>query len=120
MTNFKLTIKKITKNNYFRRGFYSWLLMISIQISVLIIKWPQLPPAVPLFYSYPWGEKQLAPPQELIIFPASTMVFALINGLLATLAYPKNTLIAAIFLIASLFVNLIATIGLLKIVYLIT
>ena len=35
-----------------------------------------LPPKLPLFYSLPWGEKQLAQNQQLLIIPASIAIIS--------------------------------------------
>ncbi|MDP3998334.1 MAG: hypothetical protein Q8P89_01820 [bacterium] len=45
----------------------------------------RLPPQVPLFYSQPWGEDQLVPPQLVFLLPASALMIIIINLLMARL-----------------------------------
>ena len=38
----------------------------------------ELPPTVPLWYSRPWGESQLASPNNLVIIPALMVAIAIL------------------------------------------
>ena len=53
-----------------RLGFIS----LGISIMVLVWYWLRLPPEVPLFFSKPYGEGQLASYLFLLILPLSTFV----------------------------------------------
>jgi len=41
---------------------------------LLAVFWVKLPPLVPLWYSRPWGEEQLANPAFLWVIPAAILV----------------------------------------------
>jgi len=59
------------------------LIIISLQIILIVIFFSQLPPQVPLYYSRPWGEAQLAPTHHLFILPLISILFLLINSLVS-------------------------------------
>lgn len=39
----------------------------------------KLPPQIPLWYSLPWGESQLAPKTSLFLLPVISMIFLIFN-----------------------------------------
>lgn len=60
----------------------SFLLIIG-QLILLVLFWQKLPPQLPLFYSRPWGEKQLVQAWRLGILPGLSLIVILINLLTA-------------------------------------
>lgn len=50
-------------------------------VMVIIITWQlsSLPPMVPLYYSRPWGEEQLAQKQSLFIFPLGILFWYIVT-----------------------------------------
>ena len=55
------------------------LILIFVQIIVLIFSYDDLPPQIPLFYSLPWGQNQLANTSYIFILPISSTVILIIN-----------------------------------------
>lgn len=94
--------------------------MIIVQVGYLALKWTSLPPEVPLFYSYPEGEKQLVPAFMLILLPIMTLSVGILNGLIATLFFSEETLLSLILSWSTTMVGLITTIGLFEIIHLIS
>ena len=91
----------------------------AIAVGVALLFGKQLPPQIPLFYSRPWGEEQLAPPIRLLI----PVLFALATGFVMRImaaAVKQETVLAAMMLATSLAVQIIIALGLLRIIILVT
>lgn len=78
-----------------------------------------LPREIPLFYSRPWGEFQLAQKPNLWLLPFLSTVTFLANLILANFLATQNLLAKTLVLAASLFC-LLSTITLIKIVTLVS
>lgn len=80
-----------------------------------------LPEKVPLFYSRPWGEEQLAGREWLLLIPALSLVIFLINWQLGKLLSKKGeTFLPVVMESFSLLFSVLSTITLLRIIFLIT
>jgi len=100
---------------------FRWnLFFIVIQVAVLVWKFTSLPPQVPLYYSLPWGESQLASASALLILPTISIVLLFINHLFAISLTKTSQLLSRFLLTISLIVSLFSLITLLKIISLIT
>jgi len=66
------------------------LLFIIVMGGFLFIFYRQLPPQLPLFYSRPWGERQLVSPSTLLFLPSLSLVVLIVNILISRflIAYP--------------------------------
>jgi len=107
--------EKIT-NQIFRWN----ILLIGIQIAFLIYKFAVLPDQVPLYYSQPWGEDQLAPASSLFLLPTFSIVVLLINNLLATFFLHTVQLLSRLLVIFSLLFSFLSFITLFQIINLIS
>lgn len=96
------------------------IIFIIIQIAFLFWKFNLLPPQVPLYYSLPWGESQLAQASLLFIFPTISLILLLINHLFAISLNKTSLLLSRILLIISLIFSFLSLVAILHIVYLIT
>jgi hypothetical protein len=94
--------------------------MLAVSILVLLFNWSKLPPQVPLYYSLPWGEQQLAAPWELSILPTFAVSIFLTNLFLSYLLVRDNDLILKILLYTSLFVAGLLLYSLVRVVFLVT
>lgn len=93
--------------------FFSSLIIIGLN-------WQRLPPQIPLFYSRPWGEDQLAPKMAIFLFPTTSLGVFLTNHLLAKIFRKKqNFFIAETSLFFSLLISLLNLISLYQIINLI-
>jgi len=61
------------------------IILIIVQTTVTSLFFSQLPPKVPLYYSQPWGENQLADSTYLFILPISSLIILIVNSILAAL-----------------------------------
>lgn len=100
---------------------FRWnLIFIIVQVSLLAWKFNSLPPQVPLYYSLPWGESQLASASSLFILPTISIVLLLINHLFSISLTKTSQLLSRFLLVISLIVSFFSLISLLKIVSLIS
>ena len=101
--------------------FLRWnLFLIIFQIAVLIFKFNDLPQQVPLYYSLPWGEGQLASAASLFLLPTFSIVILLINNLMAAFFLKTILLFSRLLVIFSLVFSLLSAISLTRIILLIS
>ncbi len=107
----------------------NWLIRISqrfifllflLSLGMLLWKLAGLPPKVPLWYSRPWGEDQLAHPFWLFLLPISTLVWYGINFLVAMYMLSEYLLFTQMLFVSSLVVSLLSFLTLIKILFLVT
>lgn len=89
-------------------------------LAFLLFTWQKLPPQVPLFYSLPWGEEQLASPSFLLILPFSCLCLGILNFFLAVFCLEQHSLAAKILVWVTTSLIFLASFTLVKIVFLIT
>lgn len=102
---------------------YSLIITVFVQIfhfSFIILKFNSLPPELPLFYSRPWGQPQLASPKQLLLLPFFSMAVFLANLSLAALIHPQEKILGRLLIWSSLIINLMAAYNLYKIIVLIS
>lgn len=92
------------------------VLIIIAQIGIIILFFSQLPPQLPLYYSRPWGESQLAPTHHLFLLPGLSLSFLLLNSGLAVLFIEKKKFLSICLAWTSLIVAGLALIALIKII----
>src|SRR3989338_928976 len=71
-------------SNDSNRKFYLYLAILPSAVAVLliffiIIFFQFLPPRMPLFYSLPWGDLQLANRQQFFMLPTAIIIVNIIN-----------------------------------------
>lgn len=96
-------------------NFLPFVVVSVISLSIPII-FQFLPQKLPLFYSLPWGDKQLANLQQFFILPASIILITLINLILSWNLHQSQFYFKIVLLISSLIFSLILTISFLKII----
>lgn len=93
------------------------ILILSLSIAAVIITtFRFLPSRLPLFYSLPWGEAQLATHQQFLVIPASISAVALLNLLVAWQLHPSQSFFKKALLISSVAVSLILTVAFIKVI----
>ncbi len=83
---------------------------------ILLIK-QFLPTRLPLFYSLPWGESQLATTDQLFVVPAIIIAISLVNLTVFWQLHPSQILFKNILTGVSLFCSLVLTISVMKIIF---
>ena len=96
------------------------LVLIVIQLAYLFLQFNVLPPQVPLFYSLPWGEPELAGASSLFLLPLLSLVIFLLNSVLAAIFLKPLRLLSRLLFIFSLIFALLSSVSLLRIISLIT
>lgn len=87
-------------------------------ILLLVFNLHSLPPQLPLYYSLPWGDRQLATIPEFVVLPASVVVISLLNLVLSWHLHTSQLVLKRMLSVASLAIALITLITALKIIYL--
>lgn len=96
----------------FKNELYFYLASLPLGLSLLLtffilIFFQFLPPKLPLFYSLPWGNAQLANHQQFLIIPATIVLIDLVNLLLIWHLHPSQRFFKNILILASLIITLI-------------
>ena len=99
---------------------FQWnLIFIVAQVIYLVFKLNDLPAQVPLYYSLPWGESQLASATALFILPGLSLAFLFINNLLAVFYLNTHSLMSRLLIVFSLLFSCLSLISLVQIINLI-
>lgn len=99
------------------------LLSLSSVIAALIlsifilISFGFLPKKLPLFYSLPWGEEQLAIPQQLLIIPALIICISLTNLIISWQLHQSQHFFKLTLIVTLITASLILIISFLKIFF---
>lgn len=96
-------------------------LFVVTGLLLVLVKWSALPDQVPLFYSRPWGEEQLAQKPIIFLLPAISLAVFWVNNLLTGRFLKDKNLFwnqAGDFI--SLTVSLLCLISLIKIITIIS
>lgn len=113
--------KNNLEDKYLSHKLYLWLglspLILALLLTLtIIILLKFLPPRLPLFYSLPWGDGQLATPQQLLIIPASITLITLLNLIISWQLHYQQIFFKKVLLLSSAVTSLILTITLIKII----
>ena len=103
-------IKKISQ-----LAFILWL----GELLLIIFGWRFFPSEIPLFYSRPWGQEQLAKPLVLFILPGLGLIIFFLNSLVSGLAPKEEHLMRQILAMAFLVFNFLSLITLIQIMRLV-
>lgn len=76
-----------------------------------------LPNLLPLFYSLPWGERQLATHQQFLIIPATQTLITLANLIISNQLHPAQIFLKKALLSSSLLTAVILTVTFLKVIF---
>lgn len=91
-----------------------------ISLLLLVVKWNSLPMLVPIWYSRPWGNEQLAWKGVLLILPIGSICIHLCNCLIAKVLLQNEKIFIQILFITSLLISLLSFISVFNIVFLVT
>lgn len=94
------------------------LFLISLSILLIVFKYREIPPQVPLFYNLPWGEQQLANKFFLFLLPFFSLLFLSLNTLLAR-KNQEDFFISKLLVTGALLFTILSMIALAKIIFLV-
>ncbi len=103
-------------SNFNRYILFLPILLSLIQVCLILLFPKFLPPKLPLFYSIPWGENQLATTYQMLIIPGSLASIALLNLLLSWQLHSSQTLFQNILKATSFICTIVLLITFIKIV----
>jgi len=99
---------------------YVWLAVtvLVVTISLLVVYRASFPPQVPLWYSLPWGQDQLAAPYWLWLLPS---LIAVVTGVIAlgSRYLRQDPLLLNLWVIGGMVVQLIVALAMVRIVWLV-
>lgn len=100
---------------------FRWnLIFIILQLILLFFKFNDLPVSVPLYYSLPWGETQLALASTLFLLPAFSLIVGLVNSILAVSFSGSNPLFTHLLTTFSLIFSILMFFALFRIIFLVS
>ncbi len=121
MKNYFRQYAEIFRNDrVFRLFLRAALILFALCFFILVWRFNRLPPQLPLYYSLPWGEDQLASPIELVIFSSSLILFWGVQVFGAFILYRKYTYLARLLLVGSILITVLGLYSAMRILFLVT
>lgn len=96
------------------------LVCVLISLGVIVWRWHLLPPAVPLWYTKPWGTDQLANPYWLFILPIGSLLIYVINVIASVYITADYLVFTQLLFLTSFLVSFLSLITLVQILFLVT
>lgn len=93
--------------------------LLLLSLFFFIFKLRSLPPQVPLWFSRPWGQDQLASPYWLLLLPLTSLFVYIINAVISLYVTSEYLVFTQLLFISSLIVNILSFVALIKILFLI-
>ncbi|MBM3283401.1 hypothetical protein FJY90_04060 [Candidatus Gottesmanbacteria bacterium] len=116
----KEKIKELIKEKIIKNSVSIFFILMILYVAILIWKWQQLPPQLPLFYSLPKSNEQLATPIQLLTLPFFSLLFYVINFFAAAVLYPKEKLGSILLVITGTIVTGLLFYAFIQIVFLVS
>ena len=92
----------------------------ALMIVAFILRFLRLPPQIPLYYSQPWGESQLADSWMIFLLPVFLNLLFFINQYIFNKYYADNSLIKNVFYYLNLFLITGFTFIFIKIIFIVS
>lgn len=93
------------------------LIIIAIVVFIINYRFQDLPQTIPLFYTMPWGEEQLATRSLIWVLPVSAIVFQITNFYLSIrAAKAKQPMIAKLLSYTTMFTTILTTLFTIRII----
>lgn len=96
--------------------YISPLILSLILTAIILTVLRYLPPRLPLFYSLPWGDSQLADHRQFLIIPATISIVTLLNLIISWQLHHSQTFFKKALLSSSIIISLILITTFIKIV----
>lgn len=107
----------MSKDYFFSVPILTTIISVIFIVSLFLILFSRLPDKLPLFYSLPWGEAQLATKQQFFLLPVILVLVCLINSLIASLLHEAQYMLKRLLMLSLLLINLIILITAVKILW---
>lgn len=106
-----------SSDKFFLISILITIISISTIVSVFLFFYNRMPDRLPLFYSLPWGENQLATKQQFLLLPIMLALICLINSLIASQLHSAQYLLKRMLMLSLIIIDLILVITALKIIW---
>jgi hypothetical protein len=104
---YKKKLASLREDSFIWFSLLGSFLLVFLMIFLIFLNWVRLPPEIPLFFSRPWGEKQLASPANLWLLPISSFSVVVFNLFLALFPFKKAVLARRLLAGAALVISLL-------------
>lgn len=91
-----------------------------LMLAVFALRFTHLPPQIPLFYSMPWGEQQLADTWTILLLPFFLNLLFFANNFIYNRFFPENLFVRKIIDLLNLLLSASFTLIFIKIILLTT
>ena len=98
------------------KNYLPAIILNGLMVTVLVVSFAYLPQQVPLWFTYPWGEGQLANKLLLWGIPSIGILVVVINSVITRLLPHKSELLKEVLRFAAAGVNLMLLISIIGIV----
>jgi len=102
---------------YFLIPVFISIISILFILASYFIPFNHLPDKLPLFYSLPWGENQLATKQQFLLLPITLTLICLVNSFIASQLHSVQHLLKKMLMLSLIIIDLIIVITALKIIW---
>lgn len=92
---------------------------VAAGMGLVVVFGKMLPPELPLWYSRPWGTAQLASPGWLWIVPGLALISLAASGVAHRMMIKSDPIMAVVICATDIVVQLLAILGLVRILFLI-
>jgi hypothetical protein len=110
--------------NFYQRqdGVVFWATCAAILAALLImafwaVNFPFLPTKLPLFYSLPWGERQLVSTTQFLILPGVIFLVIFINIIISWHLHKSQLLLKRMLALNSLVISILLLLTALRVIY---
>lgn len=103
----KKHFNNLKKDRLVLRLFLLSFLILSVNFIVIAIAYTKLPPFLPIFNQFPWGEARLLTTPGILIPPLIATFYFVLNIFLSAFSYEKYPLIARILAVTSSLIGLL-------------
>ncbi len=110
--------KIIPQEQSIKKPFYIGVGSLFLTLILIVVFWSRIPPQVPLFYSKPWGEPQLAA-NFLLGLPLLLSLLLLITNSLVAQLLSDYVFIRKVLIFGAMIACLLASITVIRIILLI-
>ena len=116
-----LPVSALTRSTWeFRLATLTTISQCLLGLGSLAWFWRRLPPAIPFWYSRPWGVDRLAPPGFLFLLLAAAVFVYAVNVWVAAHTGNEHPIFARVLLLASTFVSTLSFVIVIRILTLVT
>ena len=94
----KELLRSILKNKFYIFSLIAIVILLLLQFLAIAFFYKYIPPQIPMFYSHPWGQEQLADKKAIFLFPIQLLLFLIVNYFLSAFFFLKEKLLSKFFI----------------------